>query len=170
MESKLMDTRTKNVALLGVLLACALILSYVESLIPLPLPVPGIKIGLANVVSLFALYRMGWESALIINILRVVLSGLMFTGFSAMLYGLAGGILSVVVMILVKKVGLFSIIGVSAAGASVHVSAQIIVAYFVIENSAIFMYLPVLLIAAMISGIIIGFITYLILKAIPTNL
>jgi heptaprenyl diphosphate synthase len=158
-----MDTRTKNVALLGILLACALILSYVESLIPLPLPVPGIKIGLANVVSLFALYRMDWKSALIINILRVVLSGLMFAGFSAMLYGLVGGILSVIVMIFVKKTGVFSIIGVSAAGASVHVSAQIVVAYFVIENSAIFMYLPILLIAAVVSGIIIGFITYLVL-------
>jgi heptaprenyl diphosphate synthase len=153
----------RDVALLGVLLACALVLSYVESLVPIPLPVPGIKIGLANAVSLFALYRMGWKSALIINILRVVLSGLMFTGFSAMLYGLVGGILSVLVMIIVKKTGVFSIIGVSAAGASVHVSAQIVVAYFIIENASIFMYLPVILISAVISGIIIGFITYLVL-------
>jgi heptaprenyl diphosphate synthase len=157
-------SKTQKITFCGILIAAALVLSYVETLIPLPLPIPGIKLGLANSVSLLALYRLDGKSAFVINICRVLLAGAMFTGFSAMLYGLAGGILSVTVMLLLKKTGLFSIIGVSVAGAAMHIIGQLSVASVIIQSSVIFMSLPLLLISALVSGVLVGWLGWLILE------
>jgi heptaprenyl diphosphate synthase len=162
-------SRTQHIALCGILIAVALVLSYVESLIPLPVPVPGIKLGLANAVALMALYKLGWKSALAINVTRIVLSGAMFTGFSAMLYGLAGGVLSVFVMILAKRTGVFSSIGISVAGAAAHILGQVTLASIVIQNTVIFMTLPVLLVSAIVSGTVTGYLVHLILGHIPNT-
>jgi heptaprenyl diphosphate synthase len=143
------------------------VLSYVESLIPLPLPVPGIKLGIANAISLLALYLIDGRTALQVNVCRILLAGLLFSGFSAMLYGLTGGVLSVLVMIALKRSGKFSIVGVSIAGASAHITGQITVAALVIQNTAIFFTLPILLISAIITGAFIGYLTHLILKHLP---
>jgi heptaprenyl diphosphate synthase len=156
-----------RIALCGILVAVALVLSYVESLIPLPLPIPGIKLGIANAVALMALYRLDGKTAFAINISRILLSGLMFSGFSAMLYGLAGGVLAVTVMIVCKRTGLFSTVGVSVAGAAAHIFGQIALASLIIQNSAIFITLPILLISATISGAFIGYLTHLILRYLP---
>jgi heptaprenyl diphosphate synthase len=170
----LMDTHTKShaiyikkVAICGMLIACALVLSYVETLIPLPLPVLGIKLGIANAVSLIALYRLDGKAAMTINVGRIVLAGVMFSGMSAMLYALAGGILSVVVMIALKRAGIFSIVGVSVAGASAHIFGQIALAALVIQSSAIFMSLPILLVSAIASGFFVGYLTHLIFRHLP---
>jgi heptaprenyl diphosphate synthase len=161
--------RTHKIALCGILIACALVLSYVESLLPLPVPASGIKLGIANAVALMALYRLGGRYAFAINICRVMLAGAMFAGFSAMLYGLAGGILSVAVMILAKRTGVFSVIGVSIAGASAHIIGQIILASAVIQSTVLLTALPLLLLSAVISGTFIGYLAHLILAKLPKS-
>jgi heptaprenyl diphosphate synthase len=166
-DTRIKLSRTHHVALCGVLIGCALVLSYVESLIPIPVPVPGIKLGVANAVALMALYKLGWKSAVAINVTRIVLAGAMFSGFSAMLYGLAGGVLSVFVMILARHTGVFSTIGVSVAGAATHIIGQVTLASVVIQNTVIFMTLPVLLVSAIVSGAVIGYLVHLILGHIP---
>lgn len=153
-----------RMTLSAILVTIALIFSYLESIIPLPIPVPGIKLGFANIAIVVALYKLGGKSAFVINIVRIILAGLLFTGFSAMLYALTGGIISVIVMIALKNMNIFSTFGVSVGGASAHIIGQILLAAFVIQNSSILMLLPILLISAVLSGIIIGFISQLIIN------
>ncbi|MDR0851997.1 MAG: Gx transporter family protein [Clostridiales Family XIII bacterium] len=168
-KSKMRDACTtlppvRMLTLCAVLTAVALVLSYLESLIPLPVPVPGVKLGFANIAVLSALYLLGGRGAFAVNIIRILLAGLMFTGFSAMLYALAGGILGVLVMILLKRTGLFSVFGVSVGGATAHIAGQLSLAVLVTHTVSIFMLLPALLISAVLSGLLIGFIAQLILR------
>ena len=144
-----------TVARLGLLTAVALVLGYVEHLIPVT-AIPGIKLGLANTVLLYALYLLDVPSAILLMILKVGLSGLLYGGFAAMLYSLAGGILSLIVMILVKKARGVSVIGVSVCGAAAHNAGQILVACAVVGVRAALAYLPVLLVAAAITGALTG--------------
>ena len=132
-----------NVAVSAVLASLTLIFSYIEMLIPFNFGIPGIKLGLSNLVILVALYSLGPGYAFIINMVRILLSGLLFSGMSAMLYSLAGGILSFLVMFLLMKTGLFSPVGVSLAGGVFHNVGQLIVAALVTETAKIFLYLPV---------------------------
>ena len=169
---KLMPTHTNVsskiyvLSISAALIAVAMVFSYIENLIPLPVPIPGIKLGFANIVIIIALYVIGPKSAIVINLARILLTGLMFSGVSAMFYALAGGILSVIVMIILKQIKVFSIFGVSVGGASAHILGQILLASVVIQNSSILMLLPFLLISAVISGIIVGFISYMLQKNI----
>jgi heptaprenyl diphosphate synthase len=162
-----MRTRTETLTLCAALAAAALVLSYIEHLIPLPLPASGVKLGFANIAVLIALYRLDGRSALMVNILRIVLSGLLFAGLSAMLYALAGGIPGVLVMILLKRTGRFSVFGVSVGGAATHIAGQLALASLVIQNGAVFLSFPPLLAAAAGSGLLIGFISRLLLRALP---
>ena len=146
-----------TVARLGLLTAVALVLGYVEHLIPVT-AIPGIKLGLANTVLLYALYLLDVPSAILLMILKVGLGGLFYGGFAAMLYSLAGGILSLFIMILVKKARGVSVIGVSVCGAAAHNAGQILVACFVVGTRAALAYLPVLLVAAAITGALTGII------------
>lgn len=170
-----MPTHTKttsgvyNITLCAALIAVALVFSYIENLIPLPIPVPGIKLGFANIPIIVALYRVGAKSAFVVNITRIILAGLLFSGVSAMLYALAGGILSVIVMILLKRTNVFSPFGVSVGGASAHIIGQILLASLVIQSTSILMLLPILLISAVISGIIIGFVSQLLLPLVSKS-
>lgn len=156
--------KSKNIATYGLLIALAFILSYVESLVPIPIPVPGIKLGLANLVVLAALYTMGVKDAFILSVIRIVLSGFTFGSPSVMLFSLAGGILSCVMMVLFKKSKLFSMIGVSIIGGIAHNIGQILVAIAVVENGSIIYYLPFLLISGVISGALIGILGGMIVK------
>ena len=140
---------------LGILTAVALVLGYIEHLIPIT-AIPGIKLGLANTVLLYALYLLDTKSATLLMILKVGLSGILFGGFAAMLYSFAGGVVSLIAMILVKKMKGVSVIGVSVCGAAAHNIGQIIVACFVVETRAVLAYLPVLLVAAAITGTLTG--------------
>jgi heptaprenyl diphosphate synthase len=144
-----------------------MVLSYLEYLIPFPAPVPGIKLGFANIAVLVALYRFCGRSAMVVNTVRIVLSGLLFTGVASMLYALAGGIPAVCVMILLKRLGAFSIFGVSVGGAAVHVAGQLALASLIIQNGAVFMSFPVLLVAAVLSGLVIALISQILLRTIP---
>jgi heptaprenyl diphosphate synthase len=144
-----------TIARLGLLTAVALVLGYVEHLIPVT-AIPGIKLGLANTVLLYALYLLDVPSAILLMILKVGLGGLFYGGFAAMLYSLAGGILSLFVMILVKKTREVSVIGVSVCGAAAHNAGQILVACAVVGVRAALAYLPVLLVAAAITGALTG--------------
>ena len=156
--------QTKKLTELGLLLAVSLVLSYFESLIPAFIPVPGVKLGLANVVTLFVLYQNGGRQAFVFTLLRVVLSGLLFSGVSGILYGLAGGLCSLFVMSRLLKCPAFSVLGVSAAGGISHNLGQIIVAVLVMENVQLFYYFAVLLLSGTISGFLIGYLGFWLFK------
>lgn len=143
-------------AYMGLLLAFALILSYVESLIPFYFGVPGVKLGLANLAVILTLSFYGTKQALLLNLFRIILAGFLFGNLFMIVYSLAGGMLSFLVMLLLRKYGGFGIVGVSVAGGISHNIGQILVAYFVIETVGLYYYLPVLLAAGAVTGFLIG--------------
>ena len=145
-----------RVAYFGVFTALALIFSYVESLIPIQIGIPGVKLGLANLMIVIALYKMSLKETYLLSITRVVLSGFLFGNMFAILYGLAGGLLSLTVMAVLKKAGGFSVMGVSIAGGVFHNIGQLIIAMIVVETFSVAYYIPVLLIAGVITGLLIG--------------
>ena len=147
--------RSQKVAFLGIFTALAMILSYIETLIPSFVAIPGIKLGLANIAVIVILYKIGWKEAFAVSIIRVILSSLLFTTVLSMLYSLAGAILSLSAMILLKKIKL-STITISVIGGVCHNIGQIAVAIFMTETAELVYYLPVLLITGTISGILIG--------------
>lgn len=148
----------KEVAFLGMMTAIAIIASYVERLLPSPIPtVPGIKLGIANVVILILLYLFGAKTALIVNITRIVLVGLMFSGVYGMMYALSGGMLSFGAMYLAKCSKKLSIIGVSFLGGIFHNVGQILMAAAVLKSKELFYYLPVLIVSGIITGIVVGY-------------
>ena len=151
-----MKNKRGRVAVFGVFTALALIFSYVELLIPINFGIPGAKLGLANLVIIIVLYKTDWKEALLLSVVRIVLAGFLFGNLFGILYSLAGGILSLAVMALLKWSGAFSIIGVSMAGGVSHNVGQLIMAMLVVETYAVGYYLPVLLIAGLITGTLIG--------------
>lgn len=156
-----------KVAYFGVFTAFALIMGYIESMIPFYFGIPGVKLGLTNIVIVIALYVMGVKEAFLLNAARIVLVGFLFGSLYSIIYSLAGGMLSLLVMVLLKKTGRFSVGGVSIAGGISHNIGQILVAVFVVETASIAYYLPVLLIAGTITGFLIGIISSEILKRLP---
>lgn len=149
----------QKAAYFGVFTALALIFSYVETLIPVNFGIPGAKLGLANLIIVIFLYKTNWREALLLSVVRIVLSGFIFGNLFAILYSLAGGILSLAVMALLQKSGKFSVIGVSIAGGASHNVGQLIVAMTVVETYQVGYYLPVLLVAGVITGALIGIIS-----------
>lgn len=150
--------KTKKIVLYGLLIAVAFVLSYLESLIPAFFAVPGMKLGLSNLVVIVALYLMGWPSAIVINIIRVLLAGLLFGNAMSLAYSLAGAVLSMIVMVLLKKTGKFSMIPVSIAGGVFHNIGQIIVAMLLLQTQAIGWYLLILWFTGIAAGAVIGII------------
>lgn len=150
--------KTQKIALYGVLTALALILSYVESQIPPLMAVPGMKLGLTNIVVLVALYSIDEKGALAINIVRIIIVSVLFGTAMSFAFSLAGGILSYIVMILLKKTGCFGITGVSIAGGVSHNIGQILVAMLLLSTTAIGYYLPILWASGIASGLVIGII------------
>ena len=146
----------KRIAYYGAMLGLAIICGYVEMLIPFDFGIPGIKLGLANIVALVLLYKNGFLPALAVSVSRVLLIGILFGNVMSVFYSLAGGVLSLIVMYLVKKIPFFSIVGVSVAGAAAHNIGQLAAALVVIGMKAVMFYLPFLLIAAVITGFLIG--------------
>lgn len=148
--------QSKRIAYYGLFASLAILMGYVEMLIPMPLLVPGMKLGLANVIIIIVLYFMDAKAAFFISLVRVLLSGLLFAGFAGLLYSLSGAMLSFCIMTLLKKTDKFSIIGVSIAGGVFHNIGQIIVATLVVENLKLMYYLPFLLFFGVVTGSIIG--------------
>ena len=150
--------KSKKTAVLGVCIALAMIFSYIELQIPSFVAIPGIKLGLPNIVIIIALYKFGWKEAVIINILRVLIVSVLFGTVLSLLYSIAGAVISLTVMIILKKLSIFSTVLVSVFGAICHNIGQIAVAIFVLDTSELLYYLPVLLITGTVSGILIGLI------------
>ena len=146
----------KKIAYLSMFLALALVCSYVETLIPFPIGIPGVKLGLTNIIVILVLYCIGEKEAILISILRILLSGFMFGNAFAIIYSLAGGILSFILMMLMKRTKKFSVITVSIAGGISHNIGQMLLASILIESYYIVSYLPVLLISGTITGFLIG--------------
>lgn len=151
-------------AYFGVFTALALIFSYVETLIPIHFGIPGIKLGLANLLIVIFLYKRNAKEALLLSVMRIILSGFMFANLFSILYSLSGGVLSLVVMAFLKKKEIFSVIGVSIAGGITHNLGQLIVAMLVVETYRVGYYFPVLLLAGVITGMLIGIVANEVLK------
>lgn len=158
---------TKKVAYGGLFLALALVASYVETLIPLQIGIPGVKIGLANGVIMVLLYMVNVKETYAVSIGRIVLAGFLFGNLMMIAYSLAGGMLSLTVMVLLRKIKGFSPVGVSVAGGVAHNVGQLIVAAVVLETSRLIYYLPVLLISGTIAGIFVGVVAGEIIKRVP---
>ena len=159
--------KTKQIALFGMLVALAFIFSYIEHLIPLPLPT-GVKLGAANIVVLCALYLLGFREALAVSFARIILSGFAF-GISTVPYSLAGGGLSLLVMLLLKRKESFSMTGVSVAGSVCHNVGQVLVAMALLGTNTVF-YFPVLLLSGILAGILIGIISAAVLKKLKKHI
>lgn len=149
-------TKAIIVAMYGMLIALAFVFSYIEVLIPFNFGIPGVKLGLANIVILIALYTIGYKGSFVISCIRIVLVGFTFGNMFSILYSLAGGILSFIVMSLCKKSNKFSTIGVSVAGGITHNIGQIAVASIVLKTESLKYYLPILLVAGTVTGVLIG--------------
>ena len=161
----------KKTAYLGMLIALAFVFSYIESLLPIHFGVPGIKLGLANLVVIVALYAMDIKTACVLSLVRIVLVGFTFGNPANMIYSLAGAILSLLIMILAKRCKAFSVTGVSVLGGVFHNLGQIAVAAVVAETATLFYYLPMLVVAGTLAGIVIGVLASLLIqrltKAMP---
>ena len=162
--------KTKRIATMGLMVALAFILSYIEALLPLNIGIPGAKVGLANLAVMVTMFTLGERDAVIISLVRVILVGLTFGNMSMMMYSLAGAALSLIAMILVKKMGKFTASGISVIGGVFHNVGQIIVAVFVLDTSSLFYYLPFLVIIGCVTGVIIGLLASLIIARIEKSL
>ena len=144
--------------------ALALIFSDVETLIPVNFGIPGVKLGLANLIIVVALYKMRLSEAYLLSVVRVLLAGFIFGNYFSIIYSLAGGLLSLTVMALLKKWGGFSLQGISIAGGVFHNIGQLIVAAVVVETFSVTYYFPVLLVAGLLTGLVIGIVAEMMLK------
>ena len=158
--------RTRKIAMCGVLTTLAMIFSYIESIIPIPIPVPGIKLGVANIAIVSVLYIVGAKEAFVVDVLRITLTALLFGNLNSFLFSMFGGVLSIVVMIILKKMRWLSEIGVSVAGGVTHNIGQIVAAIWIMGSSAIALYLPVLLISGVITGIVICIVAGMVMKRV----
>lgn len=163
-------TNVKKTALYGLIIAAALVLSWIESQIPPFFPIPGMKIGLTNIIVVLTLYKLGSSSAMAVNVLRIALVSMLFGGIMSMLYSLAGGMLSTVIMILLKKTGKFKTVTVSIAGGISHNIGQILVAMLALNTSGIAWYLAALWFTGMASGTLIGILSNELIKRLPDKL
>lgn len=153
-----------KVAVFGVFTSLALILSYVELLIPINFGIPGMKLGLANLLVVILLYKGCPRDALLLSVIRILLSGLIFGNMFSIFYSLGGGLLSLAVMVFLKKTGQFTVAGISIGGGASHNVGQLLVAMFIVQTYQVGYYLPVLLIAGVITGAVIGILSAEVLK------
>ncbi|MBQ3803141.1 MAG: Gx transporter family protein [Oscillospiraceae bacterium] len=157
---------TKKLTVMAMTTAVAMILSFVESQIPAFVAVPGVKIGLANIAVVFALYRLGWKEAVAISLVRVVLVSMLFGSIASLFYSLAGAVLSLTGMGLLKKTGKFTEIMISVTGGILHNIGQIGMACLILETAALRYYLPFLLISGIIAGIVVGILSAVLVQRI----
>ncbi len=160
-----MNSKAKKAALLGVLTSVALVLSYLESILP-PLwaAVPGIKVGLPNVVIIFLLYKFGVKEAAIVSFIRIFVVALLFGNVMTLAYSFAGALLSIVLMAICKRINAFSVVGTSIVGGVAHNLGQILVAIFLFDTVQIGYYMIILAITGTIAGVFIGLAGALLLK------
>lgn len=155
---------SKKISLYGILIAQAILMGYIERLIPLPIQIPGIKLGLANIVVVMALYMLGNKHGFLISIIKAVVVGSMFAGPASIIYSMSGTLLSLLCMLVLKKIKVFSIIGVSIIGSVTHNFGQIVIASIVIGSTKLFYYYPPLILSGIVTGYIIGYLCAMCLK------
>lgn len=162
-----MTTRTKKVAYYGVFLGFCILMGWLEHLIVLPLPVPGIKLGLANAAILVLLYHDGIKPAVAINALRIVLVNLLFAGISGFVYAFLGAFLAMAIEIPLSHIKRLGVAGVSVAAAAAHIIGQLFAAQLMTASKAVWVYLPWLLVAAVLTGLLTGAIAAATLRYLP---
>jgi heptaprenyl diphosphate synthase len=156
--------KTKKITVMAMCIALAMILSYVESQIPSP-GIPGVKLGLANLAVIFALYQLGWREAAGISLLRVLLVSLLFGHVASLLYSAAGAVLSLLGMILLRRIPQFSCVAVSVTGGVLHNIGQILMAWALMGANVVW-YLPVLILSGTVAGVAIGVVSAILVKRI----
>lgn len=162
--------KTKKIAVLALTIALAMILSFVESQIPAFVAIPGVKVGLANIAVVFALYKLGWREAALISLVRVFMVSVLFGTAVSLFYSVAGAVLSLGGMILLKKTGLFSSVAVSVTGGVLHNVGQIVMACLLLETNVIKYYLPFLILSGVIAGVVIGAVSAIMVKRVEVKL
>ena len=160
----------KKVSLYGILVSLAFIASYIEVLIPFNFHIPGMKLGLANIAVLVALYTGGAQAGITVSIIRIILVGLTFGNPYSAIYGLSGGVLSLAVMILLKRTDFFGMMGVSMAGGVAHNIGQLLCAMILLKLPAVFTYLSYLILVGTVTGALIGIIDEEVLKRLKIRL
>lgn len=158
--------KTYRAATVGILVALAFVLAFLESLVPVFVTFPGVKLGIANIVTVFALCRLRTRDALFITLARVILAGFAFSGLFASLFALCGGLLSIFAMFLAKKSRWFGVTGISICGGVFHNVGQLVVALFVTETATLAYYLPILSLSGVISGALVGLLTAVAIKRV----
>lgn len=161
-----MKNVSQKVALCGMLTALAMIFSYVEAILPIHIGIPGVKLGLANLVVLMGFEFLRPREVLAVSISRILLVGFLFGSGSTIIYSLAGGLLSFLVMVVIHRTGKFSVIGMSAAGGVSHNIGQLIAACLMVRSLSLIWYLPVLLVAGVATGILMGFLETRVFRAL----
>lgn len=148
--------KTGKLTVLALVTALAMVLSFIESQIPAFVAVPGVKVGLANIAVVFALYKLGWKAAGAVSLVRVFTVSLLFGSVMSLFYSAAGAVLSLIAMVILKKTKRFSCIAVSVAGGVLHNVGQIAMACILLETNIIKYYLPVLILTGTVAGIVVG--------------
>lgn len=158
--------QNRKLVTMALFVTTALMLSYIESLFPFFFGVPGMKLGLANLAVVCVLYLYGWREAFMVNILRIILSGLLFGSMFSVLFSLGGALVSFTSMIAAKRLGL-SLYGVSMSGGVFHNVGQLLIAVFLVQTVEVGYYAPILLVAGLVTGFLIGLIGKELLRRIP---
>ena len=159
-------SKNRKIALLSMCACLAMLLSFVESRIPPLTAIPGIKMGLANIAVMFTMYKIGTKEAAVVSAVRIILIALLFGSAVSFLYSLAGAVLSFTVMLLLRRLRVFSEVGVSVAGGVCHNIGQIVMACILLETNVIVYYLPFLLLSGTVTGVLIGITSALLIKRI----
>ena len=161
--------KTRKIATLALAIALAMILSFVESQIPAFVAIPGVKIGLANIAVVFVLYKLGWKEAVLISLVRVFMVSVLFGTAVSLFYSVAGAVLSLTGMVLLKRTGLFSTVAVSVTGGVLHNVGQILMACLLLETNVIVYYLPFLILSGVIAGVVIGVVSAIMVNRVQVE-
>ena len=164
-----MKTNTKKLTALALTVSFAIVLSYIESRIPAFFAIPGIKAGLANIAVIFCLYKLGIKEAIAVSLIRVFIVSLLFGSPISMIYSIAGAILSLTSMILLKKLTRLSEVSVSVCGGVMHNVGQIATASFMLSTNVVVYYLPFLILSGTLAGIVVGLVSALLIKRVKIN-
>lgn len=161
-----MNDRIRNISMLAALAALALVFGYLEALIPLPVSIPGVKLGLANVVVLVSLYALGPKASCVVMLLKVMLLAFIVGSPSMLVFSLAGSVLAWLGMLALYRVSFINIVAVSVVAAVLHNVGQLVAAYFVLQSAAVFLNLPFMLVAGCITGVLTGMLATAVLRAL----
>ena len=165
-----MKSNTKKLTALALTISFAIVLSYIESRIPAFFAIPGIKAGLANIAVIFCLYKIGIKEAIVVSLIRVFIVSLLFGSPISMIYSIAGAVLSLASMILLKKLTRLTEVSVSVCGGVMHNVGQIATASFMLSTNVVIYYLPFLILSGTLAGIVVGLVSALLIKRVSINL